>query len=136
MANFAFNIERVEAEKYAATPLLLFSLRIANAGAEPRIENIMLNCQIRIEPTRRVYSLRERERLGELFGPPEQWGETLHSLLWTHANVAVPGFERETRVSLPAHCTNDFSVASAKYFYGLVDGAVDLAQLIEFAAAQ
>jgi hypothetical protein len=129
MVDLLFNLMSVEAEKFSATPLLLFSLGIANAEPQLRIENILLNCQIRIEPAQRSYSPRERERLSELFGAPERWGEALHSLLWTHANVAVPRFEKETLVRLPAFCTHDFSVASAKYFYGLVDGEIPLSFL-------
>jgi hypothetical protein len=128
MVDPSFSIESVEAEKFSASPLLLFRLRISNKQPG-RIENILLACQIRIEPTLRAYSARERERLGELFGVPERWSQTVHSLLWTHANVAVPGFEGETEALLPAQCTHDFNVASAKYFYGLKDGDVPLSFL-------
>lgn len=126
MFDLLFSVERAEAERFSASPLLCFELRITNAEPERRVENVMLNCQIRIEPARRSYDARERERLSELFGRPERWGETLHGLLWTHATVVAPGFERETLVRLPAHCTYDFSVASAKYFYGLIDGDIPL----------
>ncbi|MEK8091045.1 DUF6084 family protein [Methylocystis sp. IM3] len=129
MANLSFTIERVEAEKFSATPLLLFSLRMINAEQAQRIENIELNCQIRLEPTQRVYSPSERERLAELFGAPERWGETLRSLLWTQIHVSVPGFEREKTVQLPVPCTHDFNIASAKYFYGLNDGDAPLSFL-------
>ncbi len=70
MVDLLFNVEGVDVEKFSATPLLLFSLRIATAEPQRRIENVMLNCQIRIDPTLRVYSAAERERLGELFGAP------------------------------------------------------------------
>ena len=56
----------------------------------------------------------------------EHWGGALRSLLWTHANVAIPGFDHESRVQLPAPCTHDFNVASAKYFNGLIDGEAPL----------
>lgn len=126
MVDLLFEVESVEAEKFSASPLLLFQIRILNAAPQLRVRNIMLNCQIRIEPTRRFYSDDEKERLAELFGEPERWGQTLHSFLWTHSSVAVPGFESETRIRLPAPCTRDFSIASAKYFYGLVDGETPL----------
>ena len=56
----------------------------------------------------------------------EHWGGALRSLLWTHANVAIPGFDHESRIQLPAPCTHDFNVASAKYFNGLIDGEAPL----------
>ncbi len=126
MVDLLFEVESVEAERFSASPLLLFSVRIMNAAPELRVQNIMLTCQIRIEPTHRSYSGDERERLVELFGEPERWGQTLHSFLWTHSSVAVPGFDRQTRIRLPAPCTHDFDIASAKYFYGLVDGEAPL----------
>jgi hypothetical protein len=129
MADLSFRIEGVEAEKFSATPLLLFSLRIIDAEHAQRVENIELNCQIRLEATQRVYSLSEREKLSELFGAPEHWGETLRSVLWTQAHVSVPGFESENTVQLPVPCTHDFNIASAKYFYGLNDGDAPLSFL-------
>jgi len=129
MADLSFDIESVEAERFSASPLLLFRLRVTSAAPQQRVENIILYCQIRIEPTQRAYGARERERLIELFGAPERWSLTLHSLLWTHANVAVPGFLGETHVNLPAPCTHDFNVASTKYFYGLTEGEIPLSFL-------
>ncbi len=129
MVDLTFTIEGVEAERFSATPLLLFSLHMIDAEQALRIENIELNCQIRLEPTQRVYSPRERERLTELFGAPERWGETLRSLLWTQVHVSVPGFEREKTVQLPVPCTYDFSIGSARYFYGLNDGEAPLSFL-------
>ena len=75
MVDLLFSVERVEAEKYSASPLLCFELRITNAEPQRRVENVMLNCHIRIEPARRSYDARERERLSELFGPAERWAE-------------------------------------------------------------
>ena len=129
MFDLSFDIESVEIERFSASPLLLFQLRIKNAERTGRIENVLLNCQIRIEPTLRAYSAREHERLGELFGARELWSQSVHSLLWTHANLSIPGFDDETEARLPAQCTHDFNIASAKYFYGLIDGEVPLSFL-------
>ena len=126
MLDLRFKIEGAEAERFSASPLLVFSLHV-ETEPQRRVDNIMLNCQIRIEPTRRGYSAKERERLGELFGAPERWGETLRSLLWTQVNLVVPRFETETTVRLGAPITYDFCVASAKYFYGVTEGEVPLA---------
>ncbi len=126
MVDLEFKVESVEVEKYSATPLLRFALHVVNNSAAVSIKNILLSCQIRIEPARRGYDADERERLVELFGASEHWGGALRSLLWTHANVAIPGFDHESRVQLPAPCTHDFNVASAKYFNGLIDGEAPL----------
>ncbi len=90
-----FTVESAEPEPHAAAPLLIFKLRIAEAAAanEPTtIPAIALRCQIRIEPTRRRYAADEQERLLDLFGERERWGQTLRSTLWTHASVVVPPF--------------------------------------------
>jgi hypothetical protein len=48
-------------------------------------------------------------------------------MLWTNANVVVPGFEEsETIVDLQVPCTFDFNVAATKYFEGLDDGDIPL----------
>jgi hypothetical protein len=64
--------------------------------------------------------------LKELFGAPEDWGQTLRSRLWTHANTIVPQFQGHTRTILTVPCTFDFNVAATKYFYALQDGDVPL----------
>jgi len=77
---------------------------------------------VQIEPTRRRYSDTEHESLKELFGEPERWSKTLHSLLWTNANINAAGFTGNTLIEVPVPCTFDFSVAMTKYVYGLEDG--------------
>jgi hypothetical protein len=122
----SFAVEGVEAARFAASPLLNFNLRIENQDRAQRIHTIALRCQIRIEPTRRRYRESEQHRLLDLFGEPERWAQTLHSLLWTHTNIVVPSFSGSTLVQLPAPCTFDFNVASVKFFNGLEDGDVPL----------
>jgi hypothetical protein len=129
MVDLSFSIEGVEAEKFSVTPLVNFALRIVNETPQWRVRNIMLDCQIRFEPARRAYSEEEKERLVELFGAPQRWGETLRSFLWVKASVAAPGFAGETRLRLSAPCTADFGAASAKYFYGLREGVAPLSFL-------
>lgn len=126
MVDLTFEVSGVEAEPFSVSPLLNFSLRIANATPRARIRNVTLGCQIRIEPMRRAYRAEEKERLVELFGAPEHWGQSLRSFVFTHASVAVAAFDEETIVRLPVACTRDIAVASAKYFGGLVDGAAPL----------
>ena len=63
----------------------------------------------------------------DLFGDPGRWSQTLRSLLWTHANLVVPGFAGATTVTdLHVPCTFDFNVAATKYFEGLADGDIPL----------
>lgn len=126
MVDLDFAIEDVKVEKHSAAPLLLFALRLVNRTPEFPVLNVMLNCQIRIEPTRRRYDGDEHDRLSDLFGEPSRWGETLHSLLWTHAGMAAPAFGAECKVDLPVPCSYDFNIAATKYFHGLEQGDVPL----------
>jgi len=108
-------------------PTLLFGLRIATR--DQPIRNITLRSQIRIEPARRGYDADEHERLGDLFGEKQRWGQTLRSFLWEHVNLAVPPFEGACSVKLPVACSHDFNVAATKYFQGLRGGEVPLSFL-------
>jgi Family of unknown function (DUF6084) len=119
-------IEGVKVERYSAAPLLLFALQVTKKTPDVPVFHVMLNCQVRIEPTRRSYSSEDHERLSDLFGEPPRWGQTLHSFLWTHASVSVPAFEHNRRVDLPVPCSYDFNVAATKYFHGLGEGEVPL----------
>jgi hypothetical protein len=124
--DLSFQILEAEPQTFAAAPLLLFKLSIANANPKERIHTVALRCQIQIEATRRSYSDREQERLLDLFGEPARWGQTLRTMLWTHTSAVVARFEGETVVDLPVPCTFDFNVAATKYFAGLDDGEVPL----------
>ena len=126
MPDLNFQVEGAEAVPFAASPLLVFKLHIANANAHEPIQTIALRCQIQIEATRRHYSAQEQERLRDLFGEPERWGQTLRAMLWTHTSIVVPPFTGSTVVDLPVPCTFDFNVAATKYFAGLEDGEVPL----------
>ncbi len=108
----------------------MFKLRVTNADAEEPINTIALRCQIQIETTRRRYNEREQERLLDLFGEPERWGQTLRTMLWTHTSVVVKPFQGSTLVELPVPCTFDFNVAATKYFAGLEAGEVPLCLLL------
>lgn len=126
MPDLNFQVEGAEAVSFAASPLLAFKLRIANANAQEPIHTIALRCQIQIEATRRRYSAQEQERLLDLFGEPERWSQTLRSMLWTHASAIVTPFTGSTLVDLPVPCTFDFNIAATKYFAGLEDGEIPL----------
>jgi hypothetical protein len=124
MPDLNFQVEGVEVVANAATPLLAFKLRLSAANPEQVIHTVALRSQIQLEVTRRKYSAEDQERLLDLFGEPCRWGQTLRSLLWTHANLVVPSFTGSTLVDLPVPCSFDFNVAATKYFEGLAEGDV------------
>jgi Family of unknown function (DUF6084) len=122
-------VEGVSVVPFAVTPMLAFALRAVNRPAEERIHTAVLRSQIQLEVTRRHYSPAEEARLLDLFGQPGRWGQTLRTMLWTHATVVLPTFAGETMVNLQVPCTWDFNVAAMKYFHGLEDGEVPLSFL-------
>jgi hypothetical protein len=128
MLDLEFQIEGVQAIPYAATPQLAFKLRITQLPAEqsPAIHNVLLRCQVRIEPAQRRYQPDEQQGLHELFGEPHRWGQTLRSMLWTNTVTSVPAFADDTLIDLILPCTYDFNVAATKYFAALEAGDVPL----------
>lgn len=129
MPDLQIAIEGVEPVTFAIAPLLAMKLRIRNGDPEEQIQSIMLQAQVQIETTRRLYNDREQGRLRDLFGEPERWSQTLRPMLWTQASVTVRPFASETEVDLPVPCTFDFNVAATKYFDGLEDGDIPVCLL-------
>jgi Family of unknown function (DUF6084) len=119
-------VEGAEVVRFAAAPLLAFKVRIVNTPSDEIVHTIALRAQIQIEVGRRKYDSNERVRLLDLFGEPDRWGQTLRSLLWTHASVVVPGFTGSALADIPVACTFDFNVAATKYFHGVTDGDLPL----------
>lgn len=130
MPDLNFEVVGVEPHRFAAEPMLLFKLRITEAVpagiAATAIHSVTLRCQVRIEPARRHYTSAEKERLLDLFGTPERWGQTLRPMLWTHVTSVVPPFEGSRIVELPVPCSSDFTLAATKYFGALDQGEVPL----------
>jgi hypothetical protein len=130
MPDVHFRVEGAEPERFAAAPLLLFKLRVEQAvpvGFEPTpVHAIVLRCQVRIEPARRRYESAEQERLLDLFGTPDRWGQTLRPMLWTHVSAVVPAFTEACEVDVPVPCSFDFSLAATKFFCALKAGEVPL----------
>jgi hypothetical protein len=110
---------------YAAGPTLGFSLRVDGPEGAP-IRSVLLDTQLRIAPRRRAYAEDAHERLTELFGPVEDWGSTLHTLLWARTTLAIPAFTGTCVVELPVPCSYDMEVAASKYLDALPDGEVPL----------
>jgi len=126
MPDLRLTIEGAEVVQYAAAPLLAFKLRIANHPSEETIHTVALRAQIQIEATRRKYDANEQARLLDLFGEPDRWGQTLRSMLWTHASVVVPRFTGSALADIVVPCTFDFNVAATKYFHGVASGDLPL----------
>jgi hypothetical protein len=126
MPDLQLAIAGAEVVPYAAAPLLAFKLKIVNDSPEEAIHTVALRAQIQIEASRRKYDAAEQERLLDLFGEPDRWGQTLRTMLWTHASVVVPGFTGDTLADIPVPCTFDFNVAATKYFHGVSSGDLPL----------
>jgi hypothetical protein len=126
MPDLRLSVESADVVPFAAAPLLAFKLRITNDASEELVHTVALKAQIQLEVTRRQYDAKEQERLLDLFGTPDRWGQTLRSMLWTHASVVVPRFTGSTLTDIHVPCTFDFNIASTKYFHGLTSGDLPL----------
>jgi hypothetical protein len=126
MPDLSFQIEKAEPQRFTVAPTLLFKLRMTNNVANETVHSVALRCQIQLEVTRRQYRAEDQSRLRDLFGETERWGQTLKTMLWTHASVVAPAFQDTAVVDLAVPCTFDFNVAATKYFSGLSDGEVPL----------
>jgi hypothetical protein len=123
MPDLTFAVVRVEPLAEAAAPCLALDIRIANRSGEP-VDAVLLRCQVQIEAARRRYTAAEKERLRDLFGEADRWGQTLRPMLWANLSVNVPAFTGSAECRIPLPCTFDFNVAATKYFYGLEAGEV------------
>jgi hypothetical protein len=119
-------VENADVVQHAAAPLLAFKVGIINNPSDEVIHTIALRAQIQIEASRRKYEATEQSRLLDLFGEPDRWGQTLRSMLWTHASVVVPGFTGSVQAEIPVPCTFDFNIAATKYFHGVTSGDLPL----------
>ncbi len=126
MPDLRLSIEGAEVAQYAAAPLLVFKVRIANEPSEEIIHTVALRAQIQLEVTRRKYDANEQARLSDLFGEPDRWSQTLRNMLWTHASVVVPRFTGSVLADIPVPCTFDFNIAATKYFHGVTNGDLPL----------
>ena len=121
-----FTILGVAKREHAALPALEFDVHVSESTGR-QVYLIGLSAQIMIEPARRTYDDEARERLVELFGPPERWATTTRSLVWHHAEVIVPSFTGSTTFRIPVPCSFDLEIAATKYFNAVPDGEVPLA---------
>ena len=121
--SLSFSVEGAERVEHAAVPTIAFALGIAS---ERPVRSVLLDVQLQIAARRRPYDNAAHERLFELFGPVEQWGTSLRTLLWTRATLVVPPFTGSTVVQLPIACSYDLDVTASRYFDALEDGEVPL----------
>jgi hypothetical protein len=128
MPSLSFECSGVTPDRYAASPTLLFGLKVGeDTGA--RIHTGVLRCQIRIEPQRRRYDDDEAARLLDLFGERTRWGDTLKPLQFATVPFVLPAFTGSTEVDVAVPCSYDFEVAAAKYFHALRGGEIPLLML-------
>ena len=120
-----FEVLGAEPVPRSAVPTVRFRMRATDASPF-RVQTIALVTLISIEPAKRSYEAADRERLVELFGPPERWAATTDSFRWTQADVLVPGFDESVEFELPIPCSYDLELAPAKYLAGLAGGEVPL----------
>src|ERR1700732_5257267 len=100
MPGLAITVEKAAVIPFCAAPALAFKLRVANTDEAETIHTVVLRCQIQIEVTRRRYTALDQERLRDLFGEPERWGQTLRNLLWTNTSAVIPQFTGVTPIDL------------------------------------
>ncbi|WP_028936739.1 DUF6084 family protein [Pseudonocardia spinosispora] len=128
MPELGFCCTGAVAEPYAASPSLLFTLRVSEATGV-RMHTVALRCQLRIEPHKRRYSANEASRLTDLFGEPSRWGDTVKPMQLATVGVMVQGFTESIDVPMPVPLSADTEVATGKYFHGLDDGEIPLLML-------
>jgi hypothetical protein len=112
--------------RHAASPALLLDLQVSEPSGR-QIYMIALRIQLMLEPARRAYDERTRERLLELFGAPERWAVTTRSLVLAQLDVLVPEFTGSVTIPVPLPCTCDLELAATKYLHALPDGHAPLA---------
>jgi Family of unknown function (DUF6084) len=82
MPEVAFAITGVTPVTRGLTPLVHFNLQITPPPGTEAIQALILHAQVQVQAPRRAYSASEKERLVDLFGPPENWGQTLRNRLY------------------------------------------------------
>jgi hypothetical protein len=126
MPDLDFKITGVEPDARGLTPLITFNVDVTNSPATETIHSVILQAQIQLQTTQRRYTASEKEKLTELFGAPERWGETLRAKLWALTQTTVPSFTGHTTARLTVPCSFDLNVMATKYFYALDQGDVPL----------
>jgi Family of unknown function (DUF6084) len=128
VSDLTFTIEGARCERFAAAPLLALHVRVTEASGAA-VHAITLRAQIQLEPQRRRYAAGESDKLAELFGGPERYGDTLRPMLWAFVSTTVLAFENQTEFDLLVPCSYDFEIAAHKYLSALDDGDIPIVVL-------
>lgn len=126
MPDLSFEVLGADASGSSLTPSLRFRIQINNSKIEETIQAILLNAQIQIQPAHRSYTAGEQEKLIELFGPPEVWGQTLRNRLWANVSTIVGTFQHRMVAFLNVPCSYDLNLATTRYFNALAEGEISL----------
>jgi hypothetical protein len=126
MPDLDFKVTGVATGAYGLTPLLNFNLEVSNPNARENIHSVALQVQIQIAAPRRPYTALEKDKLVDLFGTPDRWGQTLGSKLWALTSTSLRSFSGETTSIISVPCSFDLNIAASKYFYALDAGEVPL----------
>jgi hypothetical protein len=110
---------------HAAAPTLAFRLRVRDRS-ELEVYAVALTVQIHLEPIQREHDDEVRERLRDVFGEPERWGDTARSVMWARHDVLVNGFNGSTSFELTVPCSSDLELATARWFEAVDDGDAPL----------
>jgi hypothetical protein len=121
-----FKVTAVEPVAQGLTPQLNFKLEVTNSPADQTIHSVILQVQIQIQATQRRYDKNEKNKLTDLFGSPERWGDTLRQKLWALTGTTVRSFSGSTTALLTIPCSFDLNMEATKYFYALEEGSVPL----------
>jgi uncharacterized protein DUF6084 len=128
MAEVDFVCTGAQPDVSAATPTISLRLNIKETTGA-RVHALVLRCQLRIEPQRRLYDDREADAVRDLFGDRARWGDSLKPIQLAFVNHVVPTFVGEIDIDLALPCSYDFEIAANKYLYALDDGEVPLLML-------
>lgn len=126
MPELKFQVTGAETTSRGVAPLLGFKLEITNSPADESIYAVLLSAQIQFQCPQRSYTTDEKQKLVELFGPPEMWGQSLRNRLWAQSNTTVCSFRERTGAVLQVPCTFDLNIAATKYIYALDQGDISL----------
>ena len=108
-----FQVLGATGRRHAAVPAIDFDVHVSEPGGR-HVYAIALTAQVMIEPARRQYDAETREKLVELFGPPERWATTTRSLVWHQADALVPAFTGSTTFRLALRSSTAGSSADSE----------------------
>jgi len=120
-----FAVLGAEPMEHSAVPGVRFHLHVTEPDGR-EVYTIALSTQIQIEPPRRQYDDATRERLVELFGPPERGAAPSGAFQWARVDALVPSFIGSAAFTLEVPCTYDLEVTASKYMQALDGGDVPL----------